>query len=87
MFTADDPIVAELLARSTLMHLASAGAHHQRHAVPTWRQHAAGRFPGPGADACNGRMEARVKRQVRITTEPKSWPILDFVKRSPKSPA
>lgn len=43
------------------------------------------RFLGPGADAYLGRMEGRVKRQVRITIEPNSWRILDFVKRTPKS--
>ena len=43
------------------------------------------RFLGHGADAYLGRMEGRVKRQVRITIEPKTWRILDFVKRSPKS--
>lgn len=43
------------------------------------------RFLGPGADAYLARMEGRVKRQVRITIEPKTWRILDFVKRTPKS--
>jgi len=43
------------------------------------------RFLGPGADAYLGRMEGRVKRQVRIRIRPTSVRILDFVKRSPKS--
>jgi len=43
------------------------------------------RFLGPGADTYLSRMEGRVKRQVRITIEPQTWRILDFVKRTPKS--
>lgn len=43
------------------------------------------RFLGPGADAYLGRMEGRVKRQVRIRIRPTSVRILDFVKRTPKS--
>ncbi len=43
------------------------------------------RFLGPGADAYLGRMEGRVKRQVRIRIRPTSVRILDFIKRTPKS--
>lgn len=43
------------------------------------------RFLGPGADAYLGRMEGRVKRQVRIRIRPTSARILDFVRRTPRS--
>ncbi len=43
------------------------------------------RFLGPGADGYLGRMEGRVKRQIRIRIKPTSVRVLDFVKRTPKS--
>lgn len=43
------------------------------------------RFLGPGADAYLGRMEGRVKRQVRIRIRPTPARILDFVRRTPRS--
>jgi PPOX class probable F420-dependent enzyme len=43
------------------------------------------RFLGPMADAYVARMRERVKRQVRIRITPRSWRVLDFVKRYPKS--
>lgn len=43
------------------------------------------RFLGPGADAYLGRMQGRVRRQVRIRIAPRSARVLDFVKRAPKS--
>jgi PPOX class probable F420-dependent enzyme len=43
------------------------------------------KFLGPGADGYLGRMEGRVKRQVRIRIRPTSVRVLDFQKRSPKS--
>lgn len=144
MFPETDPVVAELLASSTLMRLSYVGANGQPHVVPIWYRYAGGlfsvvtgpkadkvrhiserprvaftidtdrppyrvllvegiatvepvegmapeypeivrKFLGPGADAYLGRMEGRVKRQVRITVEPKTWRVLDFQKRTPKS--
>jgi len=43
------------------------------------------KFLGPGADGYLGRMEGRVKRQVRIHIAPTSVRVLDFIKRTPKS--
>lgn len=43
------------------------------------------KFLGSGADGYVGRMERRVKRQVRIRIRPVSARILDFVKRTPRS--
>ena len=43
------------------------------------------KFLGPGADGYLGRMEGRVKRQVRIRIRPTSVRVLDFIKRTPKS--
>lgn len=141
---ADDPVVQELLASSTLMRLAYVGANGQPHVVPIWYGYADGefmvvtgpradkvrhiserprvsftidtdrppykvllvdgvatvepvegmapeypaivrKFLGPGADGYLGRMEGRVKRQVRIRIRPTSVRVLDFVKRTPKS--
>ena len=140
----NDPVVAELLASSTLMRLAYVGAHGQPHVVPIWYGYEGGefivvtgpkadkvrhiserprvsftidtdrppyrvllvdgearvepvegmapeypaivrKFLGAGADGYLGRMEGRVKRQVRIRISPTSVRVLDFVKRTPKS--
>lgn len=43
------------------------------------------RFLGPAAGGYLGRMEGRVKRQVRITIRPTTWRVLDFVTRTPRS--
>lgn len=43
------------------------------------------KFLGPGADGYLGRMEGRVKRQVRIRIVPTSVRVLDFIKRTPRS--
>jgi PPOX class probable F420-dependent enzyme len=141
---AEDPVVRELLASSTLMRLAYVGANLQPHVVPIWYGYADGefvvvtgpkadkvrhiaerprvsftidsdrppykvllvdgratlepvegmppeypeivrKFLGPAADGYLGRMEGRVKRQVRIRIRPTSVRVLDFLKRTPKS--
>lgn len=43
------------------------------------------RFLGPLAEAYLSRMRAQVQRQVRIRIRPRSWRILDFTTRFPKS--
>jgi hypothetical protein len=43
------------------------------------------RYLGPAAEAYLGQLLPRVKRQVRIRVQPRSWRVFDFVKRYPKS--
>lgn len=43
------------------------------------------RYLGAGAEAYLAPMRGRVKTQRRIVVTPRSWRILDFVKRFPKS--
>jgi PPOX class probable F420-dependent enzyme len=43
------------------------------------------RYLGPMADAYLAQLLPRVKRQVRIRVQPRSWRIFDFITRYPKS--